>query len=180
MHRVEELFATGPRGELLLSAWHAEPLEAEAAGHCLLELRRNTLAARFPALPGPDSEVMEMILSFWMGRSLESFRERLLKLAENERRQALVELVYGQLLLSRRTLGAWTHLDRGLQLASSLLAPSDYFVILRRHQALRDLPLNAEPLPPQPLERLLREAAVARRLKGGSEPPPARRQDTVG
>ncbi len=79
--------------------------------------------------------------------------------------QALVELVYGQLLISRKLAGALEHLDRGFTLAIPRLESGEYFTLLRRHELLRALPLHATASAAQSLSDLLTEARVIRRLQ---------------
>ncbi|MDE2089269.1 MAG: hypothetical protein KGJ12_04550, partial [Gammaproteobacteria bacterium] len=81
------------------------------------------------------------------------------------RDQALVELVYGQLLMSRKLYGAMEHLTAGFARAANLFAPDEYFSVLKRHALLGHLSLSERPSAPQDLASLLTEAAVIRRLE---------------
>jgi hypothetical protein len=77
--------------------------------------------------------------------------------------------------------GAYDHLDRGLHDARDLLATRDYFILVRRHELLRYLPLGDEPRPPQELSALLAEATVIERLVGmRARSPAGGPADTLG
>ncbi len=95
------------------------------------------------------------------------------------RERALVELVWGQLLMSRRLSGAMEHLARGFDIARPFLSNRAYFALLKRHRLLARLPLFPAPRPAQCLEALLTEARVIERLDP-LPPPPGDRRDTWG
>jgi hypothetical protein len=77
----------------------------------------------------------------------------------------LLELVYGQLLISRKLQPATIHLEQGFMRAACYLDSGDYLRLLRRHELLGYLVLTDTPADPQPLDALLSEAAVIRRLR---------------
>jgi hypothetical protein len=106
----------------------------------------------------------ELISGFWLGRAVALDHRSLIATLPPES-QALVELVYGQLLISRKLAGALEHLDRGFTLAVPQLEPGEYFTLLRRHELLRALPLHATASAAQSLSDLLTEARVIRRLQ---------------
>lgn len=125
----------------------------------------------------------ELIYLFWLDKDIDLHIQSLRSNANDRGRQAIVELLLGQLLLSRKLVGALDHLNLGFQRAIPYLSSEDYFVVLKRHQQLSWLPLTAEPSEPFSLEMLLTEARVIERLsrsigkirKKGSNP-----SDTVG
>ena len=94
----------------------------------------------------------------------------------------MLEMVYGQLLLSRRQWPALQHLDRGFSLAAGYLEATDYFLLVRRHDLLRHIPLADAPVVPHGLQALLAEAAVIRQLQGtaGRHPCSVSHHDTLG
>lgn len=152
--------------ELPLAAWYGEPMAPAAAlalerqaGDCL---RRRHL----PAGPPLRCRLQWLVARFWLGRDIEAEAANLLAVSANAASRALVLLVQGQLLASVRQQGAMERLDAGFALAASHLEPEAYFRLLKRHDALRDLPWQTAPTHPQGLVSLLREAAVIRRLRG--------------
>ncbi len=88
----------------------------------------------------------------------------------NRRARALAELVYGQLLLSRKLTGAFDHLGAGFSLAGPMMMAEDYLNVRRRHALLRRLELASTPASPHSLDALLVEAAVIVKLEGRSMP----------
>jgi hypothetical protein len=66
--------------------------------------------------------------------------------------------------MSQRRSGAFAPLDRAFHAARNLLAPSDYFVLFKRHNLLRQLPLGTAIQKGQSLEELLTTAAVIERM----------------
>ena len=166
-----------------LGAWYAEPLAAPAARRLLERARDRQQQAYAAGADGAAGAVQEMIARFWLGQPVESQYRNLLKTAGDEGVRALAELVYGQLLMSRRLRGANRHLRAAFARAAALLAPADYFAVMKRHELLGHLPLRATPSPPLDLDALLREAAVIRTLKrahGGGRRGGGRRNDTLG
>ncbi|MEJ2380307.1 MAG: hypothetical protein P8076_03890 [Gammaproteobacteria bacterium] len=167
-----------------LGAWYAEPLAVPAARRLLKRARDRQQQAFTAGTDGAAWAVQEMIARFWLGRPIESQYRNLLKTTRDEGVRVLAELVYGQLLMSRRLRGADRHLRAAFARAAALLAPADYFAVMKRHELLGHLALRAAPSPPLGLDALLREAAVIRTLKrahgrfgrsGGG-----RRDDTLG
>jgi hypothetical protein len=152
--------------EAPLAGWFAEPLSAARARSSLDGLGRRRLG--LGTGPGRTFGVhlAEMICHYWAGSDIEADYRNLSALYRGERDQAALELVSGQLLIARRLRGAWRHLERGFALAARLLDAEDYFVVLGRHELLRQLPLFAEPSAPAGLDALLCEARVIARLRG--------------
>ena len=150
-----------------LGHWYADPIDAETA-HRLLERCRVHRRGR-----RPFTRALELAARFQLNESID-FDYRLLvdELRPHPHAAALLELVYGQLLISRKLRAGITHLKRAEQLAARLFAPGDYFTVIERHELLAELALGDAPSPPLPLESLLTEARVIRRLRGPRRPIP--------
>ena len=159
-----------PEPELPLAGWYAQPM-TQAQAEALDRLARECLRRR-SVTPPLRCRLQWLIARFWRGREVAAEVENLLAVADGPRSRALVLLVHGQLLAAVRRQGALARLDAGFALAADLLDPEDYFQVLKRHAALRDLPWHDLPASPQDLATLLREAAVIRRLRGPGEPRP--------
>lgn len=164
-----------PDASLPRAGWYATPLtpeEAEALHAQARQAVQRSLSIGAPCERPLAPRLAELIAGFWLGRAV-ALDHRSLIATQPVEQQALVELVYGQLLISRKLMGALEHLDRGFTLAIPQLAPAEYFALLRRHDLLRALPLRAAASTPQTLPDLLTEARVIRRLQ------PAGRRGTV-
>lgn len=148
------------------AAWVATPLTKPQALALQTQarLRLQQAMTRGTSLLAP--RLADVIAGFWLGRDVShDYRSLMATLAEPQR--ALVESVYGQLLMSCKRGGALVHLERGFELATAVLAPAAYFVLLRRHSLLRHLVLTPAGAPPQTLSDLLQEARVIQRLNAG-------------
>jgi hypothetical protein len=164
--------ARWPEPELPLAAWYAEPMtqgEAEALDRLAQECLRQRPGQGAPPL---RCRLQWLIARFWRGQEVAGEVGNLLAVADDTSTRALVLLIHGQLLAAVRREGALARLDAGFALAANLLSPEAYFQVLKRHEALRDLPWRAAPASPQGLASLLREAAVIRRLRGPGKPRP--------
>jgi hypothetical protein len=163
----------GAAGQLLkparpaLSDWYGDPILPSAA-QVLLDRTERRLRSRlchggrcFPL------HALRMICRHWLLSDSAMDYRQLAALARDDGERALVELVYGQLLISGRRLTAREHLARGFSLAARLLDAAEYFVVLRRHELLDYLPLSDTPVKAQELGSLLTQAAVIRRLRHG-------------
>lgn len=150
----------------ILGRWYVVPLSAEEAHQAMAEATRRlerrlrhgggTLCCRLILMQG----------RFWTGFDVSDDYRGLQHLAANTPHgRALLELVYGQLLLSRQLNGAAEHLDKGFGLARHFFTAGDYFAVLNRHRLLRHLPLSEQPSPPSSLEQLLVMARVIERLE---------------
>ena len=150
-----------------VAGWYATPLSVEVAESLGAQARQ----AQQRALAGRRSlfapQLAELIAGFWLGRDV-ALDYRSLQATLRSDRAALAELVYGQLLMSRKLQGAREHLRRGFRRAVTRLAPDEYLALLRRHELLEALALTGSPAAPQTLAELLREAGVIRRLERGS------------
>lgn len=168
---------------LPLGDWYARPLVpgeadavAEAARRALRAAwceRRETMSVRLSAL----------IAAFWLGRAVRDDYLSLRASLHGSRMAALLELVYGQLLASRRMCGAHAHLCAGFEAAVPWFGAAEYFRVLRRHRLLEALVPGDGPCRAQNLRELLREAQVIHRLGGGARVRHSTREaraDTVG
>lgn len=170
-------------GQASLSGWFAEPLTEKQARAALHEVRAGLRASRADRRSLHITRLAELIFRYWAGYDIEVDYRNSRAMPQGEREFALLELCYGQLLLSRKQEPAWWHLDKGFMTAAHLLEPDDYFTVLRRHELLRQLPLTVLPAAAAPLESLLAEARVIARLRGAGSRPgmrPAKHNDTVG
>ncbi|MCK9529802.1 MAG: hypothetical protein M0R77_04465 [Gammaproteobacteria bacterium] len=167
-------------GFFTLGRWYADPCPADAARQALALVEQREQALRRRGRGSLALRLSAMRAQAALGEDVEAEYERLAALVvrRHTRAQALVELVYGQILMSRRRTGAMRHLDRGFALARHLLAPEDYFVVLKRHALLALLP--PADLPCAPLADLLTTARVMARLGARRNPPPHDPGDTFG
>jgi hypothetical protein len=148
----------------LLSVWYGDPLgEAEVAAlHASARnaLHRHLCASRV-AYP---LHVLQLACDFWRCANVATHYASLAAAVGSRREQALLELVYGQLLMARKLQPATGHLARGFGLAVPWLGTAGYFELVRRHELLSCLFLSDSPAPAQGLRELLSEAAVVRRM----------------
>ncbi len=100
----------------ILGRWFAEPLEVETAERLFGEI---TIRMEKRLRHGGGTlccRLQLMQAKFWQGVPISDDYEALQHLAScTPHGRALLELVYGQLLLSRQLSGALEHLDKGLQ-----------------------------------------------------------------
>ncbi len=152
----------------LLARWFAEPLAPEQARGLLERAGRGVRHRHRAGLQLVTGRLQVMIAHHWLtGVPQPSDYDMALRAGlHNRRARALAELVYGQLLLSGKLAGAFSHLDAGFALATPLLKAQDYLAMRRRHILLRRLELGQVPVAPQGLDALLAEAGVIARLEG--------------
>lgn len=168
MHQLGEKH---PAGLLLspqqpsLCVWYADPPgEVEAAA--LHASARDALQQRLCGNREAYSlHVLQLACDFWRRSDVATHYQSLAVAAGSRREQALLELVYGQLLMARKLHPATGHLARGFRLAVPWLASAAYFELVRRHELLSCLLLSDSPAPVQGLSELLSEAAVVRRMR---------------
>lgn len=165
---------------LPLGAWYADPMSAPQAAALLEQVHRERQRAHQQGRACPNCGLYELIARFWLDRPVTAGYETLRDLGPAPRERALLDLIMGQLRMSRRLRGALELLRQGFFTAAPHLQARDYFELLRRHELLAYLPLSDRPAAPQPLAALLTEAAVIRRLRGRPPGPAGRRDDTVG
>lgn len=163
-HPVERLLAGQ---QPALATWYGEPLGAVTAAALYTRAQRELQPClnrgAFPL------HVLQLVCDFWRRADGAPAYETLAAAAASRREQALLELVYGQLLMSRKLRPANAHLARGFGLAAPWLASVSYFELVRRHERLACLRLTDTAAPAQGLSRLLSEAAVVRRLRDGGK-----------
>jgi hypothetical protein len=164
-----------------LAGWYGDPLAPGDAAALLqvaeraLQFRLSRGGARFPV------HLLQLICRYWLGADGGLHYRHLAVTTADATDGALLELAYGQLLISRKLRAATAHLEQGFARAARQLASADYFTLVRRHEALGNLVLGEAPCPPQPLQALLAEAAVTRRLRGPERYPYANgHRDTLG
>ena len=147
----------------ILGHWYAEPLDHETARRLLERSHGHRLTTRLRALTA----------RFHLGESVEGdYRLLTAELHARPHAAALLELIYGQLLISRKLRAGKDHLKRGERLATRLFTSGDYFRVVERHELLAELALGDTPSPALPLNSLLTEARVIRRLRGPRRPVP--------
>ena len=163
-----------------LAGWYAAPMTRSAAAD-LLTRSQSVIQQRLRE--GSDwyqLHLLVMLCLFWQGADVKTGYCEAIRCFPGQHARALLELVTGQLLVSRKLSGAGAFLARGLQLATDLLPNRDYFMLLRRHEMLARLPLSNTPSPAQNLPELLVEAAVISRLQAEHTRPSGSCLDTVG
>ena len=151
---------------LSLAAWLADPLPGREAAIWLAEIRDQLRSCYEREQFCFQVRLAEIIARHWCGADSAMNYQNLLAVLDSRRQRAQLELCYGQLMIATKRRGAWQHLDCGFELAANLLEPEGYFVVMRRHDSLRHLPLSDQGAAPTALGDLLREAAVISRLVG--------------
>lgn len=155
--------------------WVADPpspVEVDSCQSALRNIRKQIHLGRMAEEQCPHADLKEMVVRFWQGRTIEMDYGNLCKTAPDPFRRALVEMVYGQLLMSVKQSPAMTHLQHGFLLATPYFRAQEYFQVMKRHELLQWLPLQKSAMPAQSLQSLLKEAAVVRELRRGGECPP--------
>ncbi len=150
--------------EALLSTWYANPLSKHEAEQQLHEVRIKLKQAHESNYQ--QLRIEEMIARFWLNRNISGDIENLIATCIDEQSHALINLIYGQLLISRKLKGGMDYLQQGFQHASKLFPAAAYLEVMRRHERLKHLPLTDSPAAAQTLQDLLMEADVIKRLKG--------------
>ena len=164
-----------------LSAWYANPLSRDKAARLQVAAQREMQLRLCAGSRCFQLHVLQFICQFSDQGSVVLEYEKLQAVAQDSFERALLELVYGQLLVCRKRVGAHRHLAGGFALAAGHLASADYFKLLRQHELLTYLPLSETPSVPQELESLLEEAAVIRQLRAAECSPYGQAHlDTVG
>jgi hypothetical protein len=165
---------------LTLGRWYADPCPANTARQVLNAVEQREQALRRRGRGSLALRLTAMLAHAALGDDVQAEYESLAALTSRRstRAQALVELIYGQLLITRRRPGAMVHLERGFALAKHLFAPEDYFVVLKRHTLLALLP--PADLPAETLANLLTTARVMARLGAHRKRAPHEPNDTFG
>ncbi len=154
------------REQASLAAWYGEPLAFSDAGRLCAEAERLLRSRLCAGRPVFQLQVMQLLGRYWMGYSTSLGYLHLAASTSAQRDRALLEIVFGQLLMSRKQHPALRHLDSGFRLAADHIEAGDYFLLVRRHDLLRQIPLSEKAAAPQGLQSLLAEAAVIRQLRG--------------
>jgi hypothetical protein len=150
-----------------LTGWYGDPIAAPATQALLVRAERRLQSRLCRGCRCFTLHVLRMICHHWLKSDSALDYRQLSALACDDGERALVELVYGQLLISGKRLPARQHLARGFSLAARQLDTADYFLLLRRHELLDHLPLSEMPAVAQDLPSLLKQAGVIRRLQAG-------------
>jgi len=146
-----------------LSAWYAQPLTVEDAKEKLeaIHLSRKQQESDLSSL-----RIEEVIARYWLGREVKGDVENYQASYQEEAHRALITMIYGQLLMSKKREGAMGYLDEGFRLATSHFLGAGYLEVMRRHDQLRHIVLTSRPVPGLSLNELLQEAGVIKKLKG--------------
>ena len=151
-----------------LSDWYGDPVSKDVA-QGLAAIAQDELRTRLCEGGACfQLHVLLLICHFREGRGIELEYEQLAASCGIKRERALLELVYGQLLISCKCRDAVQHLNIGFSLAVDFLDSSDYFRLVRQHELFDYLPVSPKPSPPLKLESLLSEAGVIKRLQEGA------------
>ena len=150
----------------ILARWYAEPLSHEEAQALLSlserreqeRLKRNGTAYLSPLL--------KLIALHWLEAPTESHYHYLIsKKSKSIHADVLTPLIYGQLLMSRKQVGAMDYLEKAFHRATSLLRPEDYFVLMKRHQVLKQIPLSEQASQGVSLDALIKTGSVIGRME---------------
>ncbi len=160
---INQLMRCEPPG---LAVWMAYPADVETALCSLGRLQQRIRAGNLDEKAVFTLRLGEIIARFWAGKDIEAGYKNLLALLDGAQQESVLELCVGQLLMARKLLPAWEHLERGFQLAAHLLEPEDYFLVMKRHDLLRQLSLSQQGMEAVDLETLLSEARVIASLRG--------------
>jgi hypothetical protein len=164
-----------------LADWYAAPMVVRQAEAMQVVAQRAIQHSLRTGTCGYQARVLAMICHWWLRPELQPEYEELQQIAGSIHQRALVQLVYGQLLASRKLEPARDQLGLGFRLAAALLTSAEYFRLLRRHEMLGMLTYGRTPAVAQDLPALLAEAAVIERLRRGNRTEfAARHTDTLG
>jgi hypothetical protein len=148
-----------------LAGWYAAPMTAEQAESLLLRVQCEQRRQLCQGCSSHSLHILQLIAHFWAGRDCSLVYRQLAVPGTSEPERALLDLVYGQLLISRKLQPALRYLATGFAHAAPMLASTDYIRLVRQHELLAYLSLSGTPASAQDLPELLREAAVIRRLR---------------
>jgi hypothetical protein len=171
MDGIKQAIPGHPAADLLrpqrpsLAAWYAGPLAAGKLARLQLAAATGLQSRLCKGGSSFRPQLLQLVCCSLAGTDIEPGYRQLRATLHAARDTALLELVYGQLLISRKLRPAITYLERGFMRAARYLDSSDYLRLLRRHELLDCLVLTGKPADPQPLDALLSEAAVIRRLR---------------
>jgi hypothetical protein len=151
-----------------LSAWYGTPLSRVIAARLYAAAQHELQTRLLAGAPCFQIHVLLLVCHFRCQTGTELEYEKLKVVVKGTYERALLELVYGQLLISCKKAGAYQHLADGFALAVDYLTSADYFQLVRQHELLAGLPLSDTPSLPQDLPSLLAEAAVIKQLQEGA------------
>lgn len=157
-------------GLAALVDWYATPVPHRQAEALLVAAQEAVQQRLRSGACGFQAQLLAMICHWWLRPEVEAAYEELLQTASSPHQHALLHLVYGQLLASRKLESAKKQLTSGFRRAAGLLTSAEYFRLLRRHEVLGMLVCGKNPSPAQDLPALLAEAAVIERLQRGNRP----------
>ncbi len=169
--------------DMSLHEWYANPLDHRQAQELLQQANDRMQSA---CLGGSETfycHVQEMIARFWLDQNIDINFQALHHTTSEPALLALLEIVYGQLLASRKLTGAIDHLATGFSASSDLLPANEYFKLSKQLELLNYLPYSDTPAPAQDVDGLLTEAGVIKRLQEGRREPkqyPLNPEDTTG
>lgn len=167
--------------DMPLSAWYAAPMSEPEARRLLERSHADEQAALLGSRPALSPRINRLIARYWLGKNIEHDFCSLRAIFPREYDQALLHLVYGQLLVSCKRAGAMEYLRTGFVHAVPYLSSSEYFEVMKRHQHLASLTLVDSGQPGLPLESLIQEARVIERLTGkAGAGKKADHKDTIG
>ena len=161
---IDPAHLAGPGYAPDLAGWYATPLDPAVAQALHAQLRRAEQQALADSRSAYLIRLGLLIAGFWSGRDV-VHDHRSLRATTRVEEQALVDLVYGQLLISCKRLGAQALLDQGFAALAGQLPAVAYFTVLKRHELLRQLALTAAGSPARGLADLLVEAKIIKQLK---------------
>ncbi len=149
----------------LLTKWYANPQSIKEAQQNIARLNQHQQIRYRRGIGCRICQLQLLIAHFWLDADIKPEIETLLQQNQHQRRfNALINLVYGQLLISKRLNGAHHFLNEAFKLSSPLLTTENYFKIYHQHQLLKALPLNEKALPAEDLKTLITMAEVILRF----------------
>lgn len=162
----------------LLGTWYADPMTPQQAAALLADCEERENRRKRHAGNLLVCRLQKMIARYWLGDDIGPHYGMLRTTAgRSAHGRALLELIYGQLLLSRRLAEGMVHLERGFRMATTLFSAADYLLVMNRHRLLRQLPLGEQPANAEPLEALLTSARVIERMRGAGQHRPVYSHD---
>ncbi|MCB1737197.1 MAG: hypothetical protein KDI42_03635 [Gammaproteobacteria bacterium] len=152
--------------EAALADWHGDPVPTNWHGD---PVPTNLASDWLNVTDNRNSDALaRLVARYWAGLRCDVLLDELQRNACNAQQTALIDLVWGQLLMARRLEGAMAWLNRGFNTAAPFLSARDYLRVLKRHQTLNWLILDPKPSPPLTLPDLIRLADVTRRLRAAN------------
>ncbi|MDH5786597.1 MAG: hypothetical protein OEZ16_13465 [Chromatiales bacterium] len=149
----------------ILARWYADPLSHEEAELLLSLCERREQDLLKHSGNSYLAPLLKLIALHWLGEATEGHYQYLIsKKSKSVHAEILKPLIHGQLLMSKKIEGAMEDLDVAFHHARLLLRPEDYFVLVKRHQILRHIPLSAQPSQGETLDGLLKTGGVIGRM----------------